>query len=124
MTVYGLPKANKLRSKKDIETLVSSGNSIIVGAIRIVWQVYPRSESESKIAVSVSKKRHKKAVTRNLLKRRIREAFRLSFPEFSEQLNARNISIHILFIYLKEDVLPYAVIETHIKNGLQKICSA
>ena len=57
----------------------------------------------SRIVVSVPKRLFKRAVKRNLLKRRIREAYR-------HQKNLLSAPVDILFIYTAPEVLPYEVI--------------
>ena len=57
----------------------------------------------SRIVVSVPKRLFKRAVKRNLLKRRIREAYR-------HQKGLISAPVDILFIYTAPEVLPYEVI--------------
>ena len=57
----------------------------------------------SRIVVSVPKRLFKRAVKRNLLKRRIREAYR-------HQKDLISAPADILFIYTAQEVLPYEVI--------------
>ena len=69
----------------------SSGNAI------------PTHADASRIVVSVPKRLFKRAVKRNLLKRRIREAYR-------RQKGLISAPVDILFIYTAPEVLPYEVI--------------
>lgn len=64
--------------------------------------------------VSVSKRNFKTAVDRNLLKRRMKEAFRKNSPPLSEALIAKGISINIAFIYVSKTIVSYQEIETQI----------
>ena len=68
-----------------------------------------------RVLVSVSKRYHKRAVVRNLLKRRIREAYRLN----KQPLEGRNLSIGLL--YLSNDILEYKVIEDAVRKIIAKI---
>jgi ribonuclease P protein component len=65
--------------------------------------------------VSVPKRLFKRAVKRNLLKRRIREAYR-------HQKGLISAPVDILFIYTAQEVLPYEVIYADMTAILQKIC--
>ena len=68
----------------------------------------------SRIVVSVPKRLFKRAVKRNLLKRRIREAYR-------HQKDLISAPADILFIYTAQEVLPYEVIYADMTAILQKI---
>ena len=114
MNHFGFPKANKLCSKKDIEALVKSGDTIVVYPLKIIWSSHYSPQSHTKVAVSVPKKRHKTAVARNLLKRRIREAYRTS----QELISFKEKSINCLLIYISNDTLPYSIIESQLKKGM------
>ena len=81
----------------------SSGNAI------------PTHADASRIVVSVPKRLFKRAVKRNLLKRRIREAYR-------RQKSLISAPVDILFIYTAPEVLPYEVIYADMTAILQKIC--
>ena len=81
----------------------SSGNAI------------PTHADASRIVVSVPKRLFKRAVERNLLKRRIREAYR-------RQKGLISAPVDILFIYTAPEVLPYEVIYADMTAILQKIC--
>ena len=81
----------------------SSGNAI------------PTHADASRIVVSVPKRLFKRAVKRNLLKRRIREAYR-------RQKGLISAPVDILFIYTAPEVLPYEVIYADMTAILQKIC--
>ncbi|MBR4735392.1 MAG: ribonuclease P protein component [Bacteroidales bacterium] len=63
----------------------------------------PSRADASRIVVSVPKRLFKRAVKRNLLKRRIREAYR-------RQKGLLSAPVDILFIYAAPEVLPYDVI--------------
>ena len=58
-------------------------------------------------AFSVPKKRIPKAVDRNLLKRRLREAFRLNRDELMKSLSSDNIHLDLMFIYQENSVIPF-----------------
>lgn len=66
--------------------------------------------------VSVSKKTFKKAVDRNLIKRRIREAYRLNKAEWLEQMKLHDKSVAIMAIYVGKKTETYAQIEHAVKK--------
>ena len=111
-------KNEKLKSKKAIEALFSEGQSYVSHPIRIVYKVNPKSDYTIRIAESVAKKKFKHAVDRNLLKRRIKEAYRLNkhLIEITEDL-----SIDILFIYTSSKIQSYEKIDQSIQEILTKL---
>ena len=69
----------------------------------------------NRIMVSVPKKIFKRAVKRNLLKRRIRESWRLQ----KESLNATGVDI--LFTYSTKEILKFEDIQAAVAKIIEKI---
>ena len=65
----------------------------------------------SRMMVSVPKKCFKRAVKRNLLKRRIREAYRRNKP---------SLPMDILFVYLPKEILSYEQIEQTLIRAIER----
>lgn len=118
MKEIGFLKAHRLSSKKDIELLLAEGNSFTEFPFRFIWSQQNSQLFDIKIAISIPKKRFAHAVDRNALKRRVREAFRLQYPN-SEHPTA--VEIHLLIVYVDSANRDYTTIETQIQKGLQKI---
>ena len=68
------PKQMRIKNETQIQKLFDSGKCISSGGITLK---YIRSQTELKVGFSAPKRLHATAVTRNLLKRRMRESFRL-----------------------------------------------
>ena len=75
-------------------------------------------EGVLQMGVSVGKRHFKRAVDRNLLKRRIREAYRKQKLELKETLSASGISMDIFFVYSNARVSDYKEIELAMQQGL------
>lgn len=119
--MYSFTKSERLCNKTLFEELIASKNSFVKYPYRIVLkESSQKGEYPARIAISVSKKKFKRAVKRNYIKRLTREAFRRNKPEFYESLQPGK-TIDILFIYLDDRLPVYEKTEKAIKNALQKI---
>ena len=116
------PKKEKLCSQKVIEELFSSGRSFINYPLRVVFMTQEeQTDSPVKVLVSVSKRRFKRAYKRNLLKRRIREAYRLNKHLIFPLLNKDSVNVVIAFVYLSTEIKPYSEIEKAMINTLESL---
>jgi len=118
------PKSERLQSKKSIDTLFVKGNSFSIGCIKCIYfflaeTVEPKSRIE--VLIGVSRKLHKTAVARNLLKRRIKEAYRLNKTDLIEALLQKNNHCHIAFIYNAKQIHDFKTIESKIILILQRL---
>ena len=80
--MYTFRKEERLCSRKHLDLLFKNGSSFLLYPFRVSY-IFIDSPSEvlAQVVINVPKKRFKKAVDRNLLKRRIREAYRLNKQE-------------------------------------------
>lgn len=121
MTTYTFNKSERLCSKTLIEELLKSKLSFVKYPFRIVYKVSSKKGPfPARIAVSVSKKKFKRAVKRNRIKRLTREAFRLHKEELYQQIPADS-TIDILLIYLDNELWNFAKIEKAVKAALEKM---
>ena len=113
-------KYERLTNKKTFDKLFNSGKSISVPPFRLLW-----SESEmlnhTQIGIAVPKKSFTKAVQRNKLKRRIREAYRKNKHLFYAFLEKKNLSIALMVIYIAKEELSFKEIEQKMVVSLQKL---
>ena len=77
--------------------------------------------SFNRIVVSVPKKCFRRAVKRNLLKRRIREAYRLNKNLLP--VNAEKGGTDIIFIYRTKDILDFGTIVLSVRNILESLAA-
>ncbi len=102
MHKYGFPLKEHLKSKSLIDKLYATGASVTSFPLRAVFiEVPPQTqEATATILISVAKKRFRHAVDRNLLKRRIREAYRLNKEPFINYLNEQNKKMAVAVLYI------------------------
>ena len=110
-----LGKRERLSGRKNIGQLLESGQWGFAGSLKYCWA--PGAENFSRILVSVPQKIFKRAVKRNLLKRRIREAFRLN-KKFLEECPA-----DILFIYSRNELSDFKRICSEVQDICKKVAS-
>ena len=101
------PLKEHLKSKNVIEQIYANGTSVTVYPLRasFIEQTQEEQEPTAAILINVSKKRFRHAVDRNLVKRRIREAYRTSKHPFVEALekNGKKMAVAILYIDSKHN---------------------
>lgn len=112
---FSFPKKEKLCRKKSIETLLSGGSVVFVYPLKVVWNTVGDGDAPIQMMVSVPKRLFKKAVVRNRIKRRIREAFRLHKHLFALSLPSGK-SLHLLWIFVAREELSYSGIELAVKK--------
>lgn len=109
-----LSKKERICGKRDIEELLARGRFGSVPGIRYCVRT-ETGEEINRIMVSVPKKFFKRAVVRNLLKRRIRESYRKQ-----KQILPANGGTDILFTYSTKTVMTYAEVFDAVGTILRK----
>ncbi len=123
MKSNSLHKSERLDKKKLIEKLFGGGaRSFSVFPLRVVYLALDNVQGEhAAILVSVSKRRFKRAVKRNRVKRQIREAYRLNKQPLLQTLKEHNLHIAIAFIYLSDELTDSSLITERMKTALSRI---
>lgn len=111
------PLKEHLKSKRVIEKLYAEGASVTAYPLRAVFLEQQEQEPIAAILISVAKKRFRHAVDRNLVKRRIREAYRTSKHPLIEALenDGKKMAIAILYIDTKHNSTAF------IKRKMEKL---
>lgn len=116
---FGLPKNERLHSKKLIKELFDKGSSFFLYPFKVLILEAPKNFQEThQVLFSVSKKKIKKATDRNLIKRRMREAYRLNKPVILANVRTKKL---IGLIYVSSEIATFQVIEKKIIKILSKI---
>lgn len=149
MPDYTLPRAERLRSLKAIRRMFDEGHSGFVYPFRYVSLVEradaemadtEKANAESpdvemtaavetidaesrrvEVMLSVPKKFHKRANRRNLLKRRMREAYRLHREPLRERLQQQGATLRVALIYSTKECHTYKTISYAVQRILEQI---
>lgn len=114
-------KEEKLCRTKSIDRLFSSGESFIAYPLRVVFYIEEEIDEKNKnatVLISISKKKFKRAVKRNRVKRLFRESYRLNKQELQEVLQEKNKRIEIAFLYLKNELPTYTEMEKAVLKSI------
>lgn len=130
------PKESRLHHRSLVEGLYRNGKSFYEFPYRVTWRVLTEEELEKnfrskvpaaigkvQMMVTVPKKKRRRAVDRVLMRRRIREAYRLNRRELCERARALpglgTLSIGIVYIHTSN--LDYGAVEAKLKKALEKL---
>ena len=113
---YSFSKAEKLTGKKRIEGLFKTGSSFYLNEFQVRHQPSTGDEEVHRVLISVPKRNFKRAVDRNLLKRRIREAYRLN-----KHILDDTKPLYIGFIYLSKQILTFHEIQDQLIKCLKRL---
>ena len=130
------PKSARLHHRSLQERLFTDGEKLIEYPLRMVWRSMTAEELEKnfcnhvppdigrvQVVVSVPKKKRRRAVDRVLMRRRIREAFRLSRPLLIQMLAEREEvrTVAIGLVYMKEANVAYKELKEKLDRLLVKM---
>ena len=112
-----LCREERLRGKRLFSNLFDNGHCFFQTPYKVFWiKVAVSGLYSSRFAVSVSKRRFKRAVKRNLLKRRTREVFRTNKQLLNNAITDGG-HVHLIFVYSSDKLLP----TTYLKEAMKKI---
>lgn len=118
-----LYKSEKLCSRTAVSMLFSAGRSVSAFPLRAVIRMEKSAgdRRQARFMITVPKKKIRKAVGRVLLRRRVREAYRLNRNLLLPALDRSGMWVDIAFLYMDSNIASYHVIETKMRTLLGKI---
>ena len=133
---FRLGKSERLRLKTLVEGLFAEGESLYDFPLRMSYRVLAPSELEKsfrcgtpegigplQMLITVPKRKRKRAVDRVLLRRRIREAYRLNRGALRAAVEdtPEIATLSMAFVYIHTDNADYQLIEKKMKRLLHKL---
>jgi ribonuclease P protein component len=109
-------KEERLHSKISIQELFDKGSSFYLYPFKVLFMAGKPDSIVNQVLFTVSKRNFKRAVDRNKLKRRMREAFRLNKSKLSSPQK-----LLIGYIYTPKEILPYSQIEEAIVKSFKRL---
>ena len=117
------PKNERLCGVKLISGMFDEGHSMNVPHMRVIFRITP-SGSELppvRVLISVPKRHFKKAVDRNLMRRRIREAWRRNRDPLLALLEEKGMHADLVLIWTDTEIKTYDIAEKAIKGVIAKV---
>ncbi len=117
------PKKEHLCLKRRFDALLAQGKSFFIYPFRVIYLLKEpdRDSIPVQVAISVRKKQFKHAVTRNLIKRRFRESWRLHKPELHACLAKEGKSLDVLMVYGAGEVISFSEIDIKLQQIMQRL---
>lgn len=111
--MYTFKKEERLCNKRLIDGLFHNGSSFLCYPFRVSWMLADGGQQfPAQVVFSVSKRRFKRAVDRNAVKRRMREAYRLHKQALLyDVLNSADKKLVLSISYIGKEISPYEFFE-------------
>lgn len=118
---YSFGKSEKLCSESIISRLFAEGRSFKVFPLRVFVLSIDTAAANAQVLISVPKKRVRKAHDRNRIKRLVREVYRLNKPELIENWKKDNRHFAIGLVWLAEKQIPFAELNTVMREVIAQL---
>jgi ribonuclease P protein component len=119
---FSYNKFEKLKSRKQIELLFAKGKSISSFPVKVFYLPVEHTPMHPvQVGVGVSARNFKKAVDRNTIKRRMREAYRLHKLPLHEHLVASEKSVAVFILWIDKQLPTSAALQDLMPTVIEKL---
>ncbi|WP_423147964.1 ribonuclease P protein component [Rubrolithibacter danxiaensis] len=120
--MYTFKKEERLCSKKLLDELFHKGSSFLLYPYRVSWLITELTENvPAQVVISVPKRKFKRAHDRNLLKRRIREAYRLNKNNLLYPFLKDETPVVFGVSYIGREIHDFQFLEKKIKKVFEQL---
>ncbi len=121
---FTFKKEERLYGHAALENVYTNGKHLHNNAIKIIYtEVPPSDQPACRVVFSVPKRSFKKAVDRNLIKRRMREVYRHHKHVLYQHLAEKQKHIHIYLIYSSKQIISFDELQENLIQALQILAS-
>jgi len=116
-------KSDRLCGVKAVGELFMRGKTIIVPPLKVIYRVLPEDDRfhPARVLFSVPKKQFRRAVDRNLIRRRLREAWRLNLMPLTERMTGSGRRIELAIIWNAQEIKSYQITEKCVREIIERL---
>jgi ribonuclease P protein component len=120
---FTLGKEERLKSNLSIQELLKHGKVVSRFPLKIYWNFSPDLQQKYPVraAISVPKRKFRRAVDRNLMKRRLREAYRLNKYTLYDTLDQHQQKIQLIILLLSDEFIPFDQLEKGLRDLIRQM---
>jgi ribonuclease P protein component len=119
---FTFKKEERLYGNAVLNTVYNNGKYIQTDFVKIIYiEIQKGNSPPCRVVFSVPKRSFKKAVERNLLKRRMREIYRNHKHILYTDLNEKEKNIHICIIYLSKEIISFDQLKDNMLKALKTL---
>lgn len=118
---YTFDKSLILSKQAEIDVLFLKGKRVKNPVFTILYRETPFLKVPFQVLISVPKRKIKKAVNRNYIKRCIREVIRLNKPLLGQKESSTQSTMLYAIVYNSNEKLEFGKVEKHLIQLLHKL---